>query len=350
MKNVRSFMCDFETTVYAGQTSTEVWASASVEFYTENVNIFHSINEQFQYFKTLNCNVIAYYHNLKFDGNFWLSYLLQVLKMKQAFVSYNEEGTVGEFLKEKEMKNNTFKYTISSMGQWYSIIIKINNHIIELRDSLKLLPFSVKQIGKSFNTKHQKLEMEYAGYRYAGCKITDEEKQYIANDVLVVKEALEELFNDGHNKLTIGSCCMEEYKKSLQGFDYKELFPPLDEIEIDKNIFGSSNADEYIRHSYRGGWCYLVKGKENIVRHNGVTADVNSLYPSMMHSQSDNYFPIGKPYFWTGNIIPNEAIGKNKYYFLRIKTRFYIKENMLPFIQIKNNYLYKNVKVFISQY
>lgn len=344
MKNVRFFMCDFETTVYAGQTSTEVWASASVEFYTENINIFHSINEQFQYFKTLNCNVIAYYHNLKFDGNFWLSYLLQVLKMEQAFVSYNEKGTVGEFLKEKEMKNNTFKYTISSMGQWYSITIKINNHIIELRDSLKLLPFSVKQIGKSFNTKHQKLEMEYAGYRYAGCKITDEEKQYIANDVLVVKEALEQLFNDGHDKLTIGSCCMEEYKKSLQAFDYKELFPPLDEIEIDKNIFGSSNADEYIRHSYRGGWCYLVKGKENIVRHNGVTADVNSLYPSMMHSQSGNYFPIGKPYFWTGNIIPNEAIGKNKYYFLRIKTRFYIKENMLPFIQIKNNYLYKGTE------
>lgn len=344
MKNVRSFMCDFETTVYAGQTSTEVWASASVEFYTENVNIFHSINEQFMYFKTLNCNVIAYYHNLKFDGNFWLSYLLQELRMKQAFISYNNEGTVGEFVKNKEMKNNSFKYTISSMGQWYSITIKVNNHTIELRDSLKLLPFSVKQIGKSFNTKHQKLEMEYAGYRYAGCKITDEEKQYIANDVLVVKEALEQLFNDGHDKLTIGSCCMEEFKKSLQVFDYKELFPPLDEIAIDKNIFGSSNADEYIRHSYRGGWCYLVKGKENIVRHNGVTADVNSLYPSMMHSQSGNYFPIGKPYFWTGNIIPNEAIGKNKYYFLRIKTRFYIKENMLPFIQIKSNYLYKGTE------
>ena len=137
-------MCDFETTVYAGQTSTEVWASASVEFYTENVNIFHSINEQFQYFKTLNCNVIAYYHNLKFDGNFWLSYLLQVLKMKQAYVSYNEEGTVGEFLKDKEMKNNTFKYTISSLGQWYSITIKTNNHIIELRDSLKLLKQNIK--------------------------------------------------------------------------------------------------------------------------------------------------------------------------------------------------------------
>lgn len=343
-QNVRKFMCDFETTVYEGQTSTEVWASASVEFYTENVNIFHSIDEQFQYFKTLNCDIVAYYHNLKFDGNFWLSYLLTKLKYEQAIHYLNDEQTQAEFIAIKDMKNKTFRYTISDMGQWYTLTIKVNNHIIELRDSLKLLPFSVKQIGKSFKTKHQKLDMEYIGYRYAGCNITDEEKQYIANDVLVVKEALEQLFNDGHDKLTIGSCCMEEYKKTTSAYDYKDLFPPLDEVALDKNIFGSSNADEYIRHSYRGGWCYLVKGKENKVRHNGTTGDVNSLYPSMMHSQSGNYFPIGKPYFWSGNIIPNEAIGENKYYFLRIKTRFYIKENKLPFIQIKGNHLYKGTE------
>lgn len=344
MRNYRKFMCDFETTVYKGQKSTEVWASASVELYTENVQIFHSIDEQFNYFKSLDCDIIAYYHNLKFDGNFWLSYLLTDLKYEQAYESFNEDGTQGEFIKEKYMKNNTFRYTISSMGQWYMVTIKVNNHFIELRDSLKLLPFSVKEIGESFKTKHQKLDMEYNGYRYAGCNITDDEKRYIANDVLVVKEALEQLFNDGHDKLTIGSCCVAKYKNSLGAYDYNDLFPALDEFTLDKNIYGSSNADEYIRHSYRGGWCYLVKGKENIVRHNGVTADVNSLYPSMMHSQSGNYFPIGKPYFWTGNIIPNEAIGENKYYFLRIKTRFYIKENMLPFIQIKGNHLYKGTE------
>ena len=33
----RTFMADFETTVYEGQTSTEVWASACVELYTEDV-------------------------------------------------------------------------------------------------------------------------------------------------------------------------------------------------------------------------------------------------------------------------------------------------------------------------
>ena len=65
-------MCDFETTVYKGQVSTEVWASASVELFTEDVMIFHSIGEQFDYFVSLNENICAYYHNLKFDGSLWL--------------------------------------------------------------------------------------------------------------------------------------------------------------------------------------------------------------------------------------------------------------------------------------
>ena len=108
-QNVRKFMCDFETTVYEGQTSTEVWASASVEFYTENVSIFHSIDEQFQYFKALNCDIVAYYHNLKFDGNFWLSYLLTKLKYEQAIHYLNDEQTQAEFIAIKDMKNKTFR-------------------------------------------------------------------------------------------------------------------------------------------------------------------------------------------------------------------------------------------------
>ena len=55
-------MGDFETTVYNGQVNTEVWAAASVELYTEDVNIFHSISEQFEYFKSLKSNIIVYYH------------------------------------------------------------------------------------------------------------------------------------------------------------------------------------------------------------------------------------------------------------------------------------------------
>lgn len=345
-RKFRYFSADFETTVYSGQTSTEVWASAVVELYTEDVKIFHSIDETFEYFKSLDSNLIVYYHNLKFDGNFWLYYLLNDRKMKQATIQTGTEPYMVEWENPYKMDNNTFQYSISARGQWYTIQMKVNDRLIILRDSLKLLPFSVKEIGKAFNTKHRKLDMEYKGFRYAGCEITPEEQKYIANDVLVVKEALEIMFDQGHNKLTIGACCMAEYKKLQPSYDV--FFPDMTEEEIDPALYDADTVDQYIRRSYRGGWCYLAKGKENKIYRNGTTADVNSLYPSMMSSESGNRYPVGLPYFWKGNYIPHEAETNDRYYFVRIKTRFYLKEDMLPFIQIKGNMLYRPTEMLES--
>lgn len=344
----RVYVADFETTVYSGQQYTEVWASACVELFTEDVKIFHSIGEQFNYFKSLKSNITCYFHNLKFDGSFWLSYLLVDLGYKQAVNKWGDRDENVSFLPNKDMQNNTFKYSISNMGQWYTITIKTGGYFIELRDSLKLLPFSVKRIGSSFGTKHKKLDMEYKGLRYAGCPITDAEKEYIRNDVLVVKEALEIMVNEGHTKLTIGSCCLSEYKAIMKVTmnatlpDYEDMFPDVYSIGIDESIYGSPSIGDYVKKSYKGGWCYLVKGKENKVYKNGTTADVNSLYPSMMHSVSGNRFPIGTGKMWKGNYIPDEAIADNKYYFVRVRTRFYLKHNKLPFIQLKNNAMYRS--------
>lgn len=348
-REYRYFMGDFETTVYKGQVNTEVWASALVELFSDKVTILHSIAETFDYLVSLNCNVVVYYHNLKFDGAFWLSYLLVDKKFTQAYDKIGDKETDVKWKQQFKMFNNTFKYSISDRGMWYSIIVKVKNHFIEIRDSLKLLPFSVKRIGESFGTKHKKLDMEYTGFRYAGCEITKEEQEYIANDVLVVKEALEIMFKQGHNKLTIGSCCLEEYKKICRSsleiqLDYAEMFPNLYDFKIDKQEHKYDNAGDWLRKSYRGGWCYLVKGKENKIKTNGTTADVNSLYPSMMSSKSGNKYPIGLPKFWTGNFIPGQALKENMYYFVRIKTRFYIKDNYLPFIQIKGDLKYKGTE------
>lgn len=338
------FMCDFETTVYDNQEYTEVWASACVELYSDDVKIFHSIGEQFDYFISQGKNVIAYYHNLKFDGQFWIAYLIDERKFKNATIQTDPDNldTIS-FIDKKQMPNNSISYSISDMGQWYRITIKYRGRYIEIRDSLKLLPFSVKRIGQSFATKHKKLDMEYTGYRYAGCEITEKEREYIANDVLVVKEALEILFSEGHDKLTIGACCLSEFKK-LCVYDEKEydsIYPDLYKIELDEMQYTYPTVGEYIRQSYRGGWCYVAKGKERKIYHNGTTADVNSLYPSMMSSESGNYYPTGLPTFWKGNYIPKEAKGKYTYFFIRIRTRFYIKKGKLPFIQVKNSLLYK---------
>lgn len=335
----RYFVGDFETTVYDGQDSTEVWASALVELYKEDVKIFHSINETFEYLKSLKTNVCVYYHNLKFDGSFWLNYLLIEQSFKQAVIQRSTHQNDVEFQQDNEMKNNTFKYSISDMGDWYSITIRVGGHFIVMRDSLKLLPFSVSKIGKSFGTKHKKLNMEYKGFRYAGCTITDEEQKYIANDVLVVKEALEIMFSEGHNKLTIGACCLSEYHH-IMSVDYDSMFPNLYDLQLDVNKYGSETVGEYIHRSYKGGWCYLVRGKELKEFHGGTTADVNSLYPSVMHSQSGSRYPVGLPTFWSGNYIPAPALTEDSYYFVRIRTRFYIKDGYLPCIQLKNNFLY----------
>lgn len=230
------------------------------------------------------------------------------------------------------------------MGQWYSVTFKYHNHIYTLKDSLKLLPFKLREIGESFKTKHQKLDMEYEGQRYAGCLITQEEMEYIKNDVYVLQEALNIMFAEGHDKLTIGSCCLAEYKKLIGKYDWDTFFPKLQDIPIDDDIYGAPTADAYIRKSYRGGWCYLVDGASGKIYHNGTTADVNSLYPSMMSSESGNYYPIGKPQFWRGEI-PAKALQPNKYYFVRIRCRFYLKKGKLPFVQIKNDRHYKSTEM-----
>ena len=387
----RTFSADFETTVdedTKAQTSTEVWAAASVELWTENVMVFHSIGELFNYYTSLKENIVVYFHNLKFDGNFWLYYLLHDAGYKQAY-DYNDTDTLqGKFRNNGQMQNKSFKYSISDMGQWYTMTIKTDGHYIELRDSLKLLPFSLKSIGKSFQTKHQKLEMEYKGERYAGCPITEEELKYIANDVLVIKEALEIMFSEGHRNLTIGSCCLDEFK-SIAGKEiwneialnarsekdaYNHFFPDLYDIQLDAKLYGSPTAGDWIHKSYKGGWCYLVKGKECKEYHNGVTADVNSLYPSVMHSESGSDYPIGKPTFVhledTGEYSQvkhdpywfkpqpkprleyrsdgTRKFSYGKFYFFRIKTRFYLKKDHLPFVQIKGSWLYKGTEALES--
>jgi len=340
---------DFETTVYEGQDHTEVWSACVCELYTDNIAVYHSLDEMWTAFEDLGENIICYFHNLKFDGHFVLSYLLRFRHYSQAYtpLTDDEDGPV-EWIKEKDMKSKTVKYSISEMGQWYTLrAVTKKGKIIELRDSLKLLPFTLKRIGKSFGTKHKKLEMEYTGYRYAGCDISDEEMAYIKNDVYVLKEALEIMYDEGHSKLTIGSCCMDEYKNIIGKEAWGELFPNVYDIGLAKRVYGSDNAGEYIRHAYKGGWCYAVPEKTSKIYRHGVTADVNSLYPSVMSGESGNVYPVGLPH-WFKEEIPDEARLANRYYFVRIRTRFYLKPGMLPFIQIKGKRQYRGTEMLTT--
>lgn len=364
MKNTNIFAADFETSVYKGQKKTEVWSSALCPIRTPemlkrsdvsdpdygDVIIHHSIDESVQWLESQDRDMILYYHNLKFDGSFWCAWMLA-----HGYVYYAKQK------KHDDEKPGTFSCLISQHGQWYNVrIVLKNGHVISLRDSLKIIPFSLKKAGHDFQTKHQKLEMEYTGKRYPGCRISPDERKYIANDVLVLAELIEIMYRENvitTKTLTIGSACMEKYKSMVPGMYWEENFWRLDKVPLPDYIEGK-NADDYIRKSYRGGWCYAKDDRTGVVYDTlhcrsyqkdgsvyiGLTADVNSLYPSMMHSMSGNYYPVGKPHFVKGKSILKWKL--NQYYsFIHLKCRFRIKPGFLPFLQIKGNPFYKGTEM-----
>lgn len=334
---MKTLVADFETTTYEDIERTEVWAAGIAEVFTDHVDVYHSIDEFLLHIFKLNCNCMIYFHNLKFDGSFILDYVLNELKWEQAYIGTIEDADA-RFLSNKDMFNKSVKYIISDMGRWYSITLKYKNKIIEFRDSLKLLPFSLREISNSFKTKYKKLDMEYKGKRYAGCEITDKEMRYIKNDVLVLKEAIEFMIEEGHTKMTIGACCLSEYKKIIGKDDFEIFFPDQRKF---MSSFSDETAEEFVRMSYKGGWCYLNPRYSMIKTKPGYTLDVNSLYSSVMHPKSGNPYPTGAPTFWSGNVIPEIAKRDNIYYFVRVRCRFKIKKRKLPFIQIKHSFYYK---------
>lgn len=348
-KEYRRFVADFETTTYKGITKTDVWASALVEINanvsreTLDVKIDTSIESFINRVLSIGQDSIIYFHNLKFDGSFILDYFLSSNRFRHLTTAD------GGLLSTKEIKQaglSGFTYMVSAIGQWYTISLFVDGVEYRFQDSLKLLPFSVKVIGKAFETEHQKTTIDYVGYREPNGTLTEEEKEYIANDVLVVKEALEKMFSEGHDRMTIGSCCMAEFSE-LAFHDTREkvqLFPDLKKVKCP--VHGFTDADDYIRRSYHGGWCYVKHGEEGKIQAgHGTVCDVNSLYPSVMHSDSGNIYPYGKP-VWFKGAIPEKVLKETKngkrryYYFVRIRTRFYIKDGYLPTIQIKKSPLY----------
>lgn len=336
------YACDFETTVwtkdmirkYGEQKRTDVWAYVICPLYDlyDTCIIGNNIQEFMDFFlDTGRTNDILYFHNLSFDGSFIVDWLLQNNYMFHHIDRNNKFDT---------LLSHEFDCSISDLGQWYTITIKKNRTKIEIRDSLKLLPSNLKSIGKALQTKHQKLEMEYTGDRKPYGYIKPQEKEYIRNDGLLLKEALEMMFSDGHKKLTIGSCCLSEFKSAFTKRTYDLLFPDLREVLLPENI-GYTNAYEYIRKSYSGGWCYVSKLHQRQVVGKGCVYDANSHYPSQMHSKSGNYYPVGKPTYHTG-VPTNEQLYSNDYkLFIRIKCRFKLKKHKYPWLHIRGTTLYR---------
>ena len=308
---MKKFTADFETfTLNWNKEKTWVWAWATCDIENENLEMGNSIESFIEFCKKQN-NAIFYFHNLKFDGEFIIYYLLT-----HGFIHVENK---------EDIKENTFTTLISEMGVFYSIVIyfeKKNKKVKKatIFDSLKIIPFSVEEIAKSFNLEISKLTLDYNRSRKIGHVLTEEEKEYIKNDVMIVAKALKVLFNEKLDRMTEGSNALHDFKKDFKESKWERYFPELEE-----------QLDNELRKSYKGGFTYLSPEYKEKEVENVTILDVNSLYPSVMFNSS---MPIGNPIYF------DDKYEDDKIYPLYIQTfscSFEIKENKIPTIQIKNS-------------
>lgn len=307
-----------------GVQKGDVWASALTFLNpteTERCKVFTSLDETFNYFGIYKSfNIDIYYHNLTYTAPFIINYLYD-----------NGYETVSFLTKYTDMKNKQFSCLISDDGSWYRITIKRGRQIVTIYDSKNLLPFSLSEIADGFKTKHEVINL--TDDKRAKGFISEENKNAISNNLQIMREALYSFLSAGHKGITIGSCCLREYKK-IMGDKFGKYFLNLSDINI-----GNESADSFIRKSYLGGWCHVKEGCEDKIYDNGLTIDATSLYPSQMHSSSGNYYPVGEPHEFTRRELPKmmKTPLSEKYFFIKFTCGFDVKSKHLPFVRIKND-------------
>ena len=304
------YVADFETIT---TEPTRVWAWGFCRcgnLKNNKVVIGNTIHSFLNYVFNIKRSCAIYFHNLSFDGYFILYHL----------IDYNFK-----LVKTYKPKNNR-EYTelIDENGEIYSISIKMNGRIFNFYDSFKIFSNSLNNLSKSFNLKNKKLNLDYSSHQYDNYKINEDEKKYLINDVLILSELMYKFYKKfNYVEMTISSQSFRNFKKQNQ-IKFKQDFLELTEED-----------DEYMRGAYRGGICCispLIQKNKIIKCKNGCVYDYNSMYPSMLHSISGNYYPVGKP-VPINNIEELEHYINNNYLFvIKISCKFKIKKNRIPCI------------------
>lgn len=302
---MKRYVADFETTTQ--EENCHVWAYATCEIGDiDNTTVGTCIDDFMMW--CANDNKIVYFHNLKFDGEFIIHWLF-----------------TNGFTYSKEAKERTFSTVVSSMGQFYiiEVIFKAGNKKLQkvtFYDSLKKLPFPVKKIAKDFNLPIQKLEIDYNEEREETHILTQQEIDYVLNDVKIVAMALETQISQNLTKITNGSDALSDFKRTISKKQFEINFPILD-LEVDADI----------RQAYRGGFTYVNPHFQNIDIKDGIVFDVNSLYPSVMY---DKPLPYGMPLYFVGKYEHDDMY---PLYIQNLTCEFKVKKGYIPTIQLKNN-------------
>lgn len=282
------------------------WGIARIDA-PDDVYISHTIDEFIE--RTSQLNSVVYFHNLKFDGTFILSYLLT-------------HGYV--YSADRKTERGEFTTLISDMGRWYSLkVVWENGHTVEFRDSLNKLPMPLARVAKAFKMDEGKGEIDYHKPRPVGYVMTPEERDYLRRDVSIIANAMKITLDQGMTKLTVGSDSLAEFKDLFGQKLFQRMFPVLPEA-----------MDAEIRKAYRGGWTYADERFKQKRQGHGVVLDVNSLYPYIMAS---TLLPYGQPTYQPGKVTTSEDFPLSIF---SVTFTARLKAGHVPCIQVKGSSIF----------
>lgn len=297
-----NYIADFETNNC--EDDCRVWAWGIMDIDTQNWTWGTNIEGFFNYIISNSITGIIYFHNLKFDGDFILNYLLR------KGYKYNKKAD----------KKGYFSSLISGTGSFYSL--KVNyGKCVSFYDSFKLLPQSVEKLGKMFGGEFFKRKIDYNKIRPTNHPLSYSEITYLKYDLVIVAKALKYFTSLGGTKSTIGANALYMYKKQ-KGKLFDKYFPAIDEGDI--------------RKAYRGGFVLVNEKFKNMEVKAGYVYDVNSLYPYVMH---EKLLPWGNPVHFEGQYIKNDTY---PLYIQILRANFDLKPNHIPTIQLKNSFRFKD--------
>lgn len=321
----KRYTADFETTAEPGDCRVWAWAICNCDNYDDIYYGNSIITFIQQCSKLANCDM--YFHNLKFDSQFIIWFLLQAgWKVAKESKDINEL----EFATVINGTNNIYALELC-FKKWYTGG-KAKYKKVKIYDSLKKLPFTVKKIAKDFELPIQKLKLDYLAERERGHIFTKEEQEYLRNDVEIMARALHIQFEQGLTHMTIGSDALSSYRTIMGGLKSFELkFPKL-----------NFELDEQIRRAYHGGWTYVNPLFQNQDLGPGKVYDVNSLYPWAMRY---NDYPVGYPEYHTGKY---EIDYVRPLYIQRFECEFKLKKGKLPTVQIKHSIFYNSTEYLVE--
>lgn len=232
-------------------------------------DIYDLVNEE----RKLPRKVTVFTHNLKFDGDFIIWWLL------------HGHGTISNEVRENVL---------------YSFTAHYEGIEITFRDSLKILPQSAAKIGELYGIKKLRGEWDYNKYRDEYTEITEQEWKYVDHDVMIISRALADYRQQGYVENTQAAIAYNDrlrktypkFKKTLarvyKDRDY-ERFLSFYPKEIRPLPF---ELHKHLMLGYFGGISYLNPAYACQDLEHVHSFDVHSMYPDKMANWR---LPVGQP-------------------------------------------------------